>query len=59
MKVKVTASTRFVGSKDSRVLTIDDEDIEGMSERERDDYIEECAQEALWDIVDWGWEVQQ
>jgi hypothetical protein len=56
MKVTVYVSTGFVGSRREEEIEIDDEDIAGMTEQERDDYIDDQAREVLWELINWGWE---
>lgn len=55
-KIKVTAQTQFVGSRATRFVTVDDEDLDGMDAQQRTDHLEECAREELWNIIEWGWE---
>lgn len=57
MRVKVTASTNKIGSASSTTIEVDDEDLEDCSEKLRDEIIEEQAREAMWNLVDWDWEI--
>ena len=52
MKVKVYVSTRYVGSKSEDIIEIDDEEWADMSDREKD----EVMQEAMFDLIEWGYE---
>ncbi len=56
MKIKVTAETKYVGSRDSKTVTVDDEDLEDMDDRSRAELLEEIARVALFDLDSWGWE---
>ncbi len=53
-KFRIFVATDRVGSKCEYVAEIDDEDLEDMSDDEKD----EVLLEALWDsgMVDWWWE---
>jgi hypothetical protein len=59
MKVTVWACTPYINSKYKRTIEIDDEDVEGMDNSERDSYIDEIAKDEMWNIVEWGWKVKE
>jgi hypothetical protein len=52
VKIRVYASTKFVGSKDSTVVEFDREDWDNMTGRERDD----ACLETLFDLINWGYD---
>jgi hypothetical protein len=56
MKIEVSVRTDLVGSKVSRVIEIDDADLEGLDQDERDQRIEEIAKETAFDMFQWNWE---
>lgn len=56
MKIEVYVSSGFVGATSKQVVEIDDEELEGMSDRERDSYIEKFAQEVMFNMIEWGWD---
>jgi hypothetical protein len=51
MKIKVTVSTRKVGSQCERTFEIEDDLT--------DDEIEQIAQEAMWNMVEWNWKKEK
>lgn len=56
MKLKVYVSTDRVGSRVEREIDIDDEDLEGLDDSERQSYLEEIAKEEMFNLFEWGWE---
>ncbi len=48
MKIKVSVSTRLVGSKVTEIIELDDD----MSE----DELEDIGQQTMFDMIDWNWE---
>lgn len=56
MKIKLWASTKYVGSKATREITVDDDEWAEMSESDKDEFM----LEEFWNsnIVEWGWEEQ-
>ena len=55
-KFRLSAQTNKLGSQCSLTFEIDDEDLDGLSEYASSQYIDETAQEQLWQLVEWGWE---
>lgn len=55
MKIEVWVATNKVGSKCSCTVDIPDEDVEGMSEQELEDFIDEYARDDIWRLMEWGW----
>lgn len=55
MKLSVWACTNKVGSKSLREIEIDDEELEGMTEEEREKYIDEYCQDEMRQMIEWGW----
>jgi hypothetical protein len=55
MTITVWASTWIVGSEYTKEIEIDDEDLEGLSEEEQSEFIDSCAREVIWDLIEWGW----
>jgi hypothetical protein len=37
-------------------ITIDDDVLEGLTEAEQDEIIEEDAREAMFNLIEWGWD---
>jgi len=58
MKVIVYVSTNKVGSLDEKIVEIDDSEIEGMTKQEINEYIEEFAQEQMFELIEWGWVIK-
>lgn len=56
MKVIGFVATNRVGSKVKFEVEIPDEELEGLTEIERERWIGESVQDVMWDHVDWGWE---
>lgn len=56
MKIKLWASTKYVGSKSTREIEVDEEEWNTMCDAEKD----ELMLEEFWNsnIVEWGWEEQ-
>lgn len=52
----VYLSTDLVGSRVERDFEIDDEELEGLSEQDRDTLIREYAQDELYHLYEWGYE---
>lgn len=57
IEIEVSVRTCVVGSERTTTVEIYNEDIEGMTEQERSDYIEEVCKEAAFDMVDWSYKV--
>lgn len=56
-KFRFHVSTGFVGSRREEIIEIPDEDVEGLSDQEKDSLINEVWQEWLWNgNIDGGWE---
>lgn len=55
MKIKAGVSTGYVGSHREKVLEIDDEDLEGLSQDEKDAICQEVAEQWLWNTINFGW----
>jgi hypothetical protein len=45
----------YVNNIPNRIVEIDDEDLEGMSAEERDEYIDEYIQQEFQNQVSYGW----
>jgi len=56
MKIRMYVRTNKVGSDVEDVFEIDDEELEGMDEKEREDYISEIVSDWKDNYMDWGWE---
>lgn len=57
MKIEVSVGTRYVGSEVRDTIEIDDEEVEDMTETQRDDYLDEIAREWMFDEIDYGWKI--
>ena len=56
MKIRIKVSTGYVGSDSEDYIEIDECELEGMSEEEKDDYINEQAFEyMIMNMIDWTW----
>lgn len=56
MKINICVKTNKVGSECEYELEIDDDDLEDMSEEEREEYINKIALDyALESLIDWNW----
>ena len=56
MKIRIKVSTGYVGSDSEDYIEIDECELEGMSEKEKDDYINEQAFEyMIMNMIDWTW----
>jgi hypothetical protein len=56
VKLKVYAGTRYVGSTVEDEIEIDDEDIEGMSEDQKQIFFNDLAHEWMLENIEWGFE---
>jgi len=54
MKVKLYAQTRYVGSKDSIVIDVDDDDWNNLNDNEKNQYMQDEYESS--NLVEWGWE---
>lgn len=58
MKIKVRLSTNLIGSTVENEIEINGEDLVGLSEEEKKDYINEVAWgHVIENMIDWTWEV--
>ncbi|BFH70614.1 hypothetical protein J27TS7_57920 [Paenibacillus dendritiformis] len=55
-KFKFYVSTGYVGSQREEIVEIDDAELEGMTEDERADYLNEVWQDWQWNNIYGGWE---
>lgn len=53
MKVKWNVDTGYVNREPARELDIADEDLEDMSETEKENYINECIDQDFRDRIHW------
>jgi hypothetical protein len=59
MKVEVYVSTNKVGSRIAHVIDVPDEDLEGCTEEERNNYLDEyCSEYVLENLIEWGWHLK-
>jgi len=56
MKLNVWVNTGYVGSKRESTVEIDDIDFEGMDDYAKDVYVEECCQNQMYEMIEWGFE---
>lgn len=59
MKFKVTLSIGFPGARHEDTLEIEESELEGMSEEEREKYINEAAWEWAYNYIDVWWEKEE
>ena len=57
MKFKAYVKTTNHGSRVEDILEIPDEELEGKSESEREQYIEETIKDFILSDMEWGYEV--
>ena len=59
MKIKVWVSTKKVGSKTDTIIEIPDEELAHIPDGdERDEFVHEnYAQETMFEMIDWNWEI--
>lgn len=56
MKIKISVSTGYVGSRKEGILEFEDQEFEGMTQEEKDNYINsEVLDYMLGDMLDWTW----
>ena len=56
MKIRIKASTGYIGSDIEDYIEIEDWEIKGMSEKEKEAYICEQAFEYMMsNMIDWTW----
>ena len=57
MKITVWVATNRVGSKTERTITIADEDVEGLSGRDREEQIDRIISDdgVVFQMIEWGW----
>ena len=54
IRIKIHAETDMVGSRVERIVEWDRKDWEEMSGQEK----EEAMQDELWNLIEWGYEVE-
>jgi len=59
MKVKVALSTGFAIGEHKGVIEVPDEWLEGKTEEQRDEVIQQQVNEWAWEHIDLSWEVQE
>lgn len=57
MKIKFWVCTNRVGSKVERIIEFDDEEVEGMSSKEIDEYIDDQADDIFAEMIEQGWDI--
>lgn len=56
MKIRIKVSTGYIGSDNEDYIEIEDWEIKGMSEKEKEAYIGEQAFEYMMsNMIDWTW----
>jgi hypothetical protein len=57
MKIIVWVTTDRVGSKVEREIDIDDEDLKGMTKKQRQEFLDQEAHDYIMNnsMIDWGW----
>lgn len=59
MKVKYQYSIPVAGAIISGCMEIDESEIEGMSEEEKENYISDMVWEDIIQNIAWGWEIEE
>jgi Fe-S cluster biosynthesis and repair protein YggX len=57
MQLRLMIETGFAGGTHYQTVDIDDEEIEGMSAEERNDYFDQLANEFLFEKCEPSWEI--
>lgn len=57
--VKVEVHTGYVGSESKDYLEFYESDFEGMSEIEKENFINEQAFEYMLSMIEWNWEIEK
>lgn len=55
MKIKIWIKLNLQGCRIEDELEIPDEELEGLTDREREQYIDENAKDYLFGFLDYGW----
>jgi hypothetical protein len=56
MKVKYTVAPSWTIHTHSDVIEIDDEDLDGLTDDQREAFIGSMVEEVVAEVVPWGWE---
>lgn len=59
MKIKARLGIGFCGADRKTEINIDDEEIEGMTEEEQNEYINDTVQAWADNYIDIGWEREE
>lgn len=60
MKIELYVSTGMVGSQRKDIIEIDDEELENMSEEEKEKYIDDnYALPWLWEHINFDWNIKE
>ena len=57
MKIQISVGVGLAGCTRKETIEIDDYELEGLAESERDKYIEEYAQECMFNMIEWNWKM--
>jgi hypothetical protein len=55
-KFTFTVATNKVGSDVSRIVEVDDEDLEGRTPAEREEVIKQYFEDWIWNNIDTSWQ---
>jgi hypothetical protein len=55
MKVEFWVMTDKVRSKMTRTIDIPDEDLEDLTQAEKERLISDYFSDELWNMIEWGW----
>ena len=59
MKIIWGVETGMLGSERGGEIEIDDDRVEGMTEKEKDKYISDCVWAEVENYVNWYWRVEE
>lgn len=60
MKIKVWVKTNKVGSDSKTSFEIDDADLKQIKGKDKKEaYINELAKEAMFNLIEWNWEIEE
>jgi hypothetical protein len=54
MKVELWACTKYVGSKAKKVIEVDDEEWNELTDDEKEQYMQDEYENSM--LVEWGWD---
>ena len=56
MKIQISVGVGLVECNRKSTIEIDDDALEGLTDAGRENFIEECAKEHMFSMINWNWE---